>query len=84
VIVNERVHTRLNAQKAWEEGDFAHVAVTRKGPAHCPDTGGWCFNIFMGSDTTSGLKASEARQSCFEARHRAQEARDFVFSEPRR
>jgi hypothetical protein len=84
VIVDEREHTRLNAQKAWEEGDVAHMAMMRKDSAHYPDTGGWYFNIFMGSHTTSGLTASEARQRCFEACHRAQEARDFVFIEPRR
>jgi hypothetical protein len=58
--------------------------MMRKDSAHYPDTGGWYFNIFMGKDKTSGLTAPEARQRCFEACHRAQEARDFVFSEPRR
>jgi len=84
VIVDERAHTRRNAQKAWEEGDVAHMAMMRKDSAHYPDTGGWCFNIFMVSNTTSGLAASEARQRSFEACHRTQEARDLVFSEPRR
>jgi hypothetical protein len=51
------------------------VAVMRKqGQAHA-DIGGWHFNFSKGTDTSPGITPDEAR---------AQEARDFVFSDPRR
>lgn len=83
VIVDERVHTSLNERKVWVETGPAHVAVMRKEGASRADTGGWYFNIFMEGDTTRGITHVEARARCFEACHRAQEARDFVFSDPR-
>jgi len=84
VVVDERVHARLNDQKAWEEAGLAHVAVMRKDREHYPDTGGWYFNIFVDGDTTAGLAPDQAKARCFDACHRTQEARDFVFSDPRR
>jgi Cytochrome P460 len=84
IIVDERVHARLNAQKNWEEAGIAHVAVMRKDRKNHPDTGGWYFNIFIDSDTTTGLSAEQAKVRCFDACHATQEARDFVFSDPRR
>ncbi|HET9472552.1 MAG TPA: cytochrome P460 family protein [Steroidobacteraceae bacterium] len=84
VIVDERVHARLNAQRNWEETGIAHVAVMLKDRKHHPDTGGWHFNIFFDGDTTTGLTADQAKARCFDACHATQEARDFVFSDPRR
>ena len=84
VIVDERAHARLNEQKAWEEADIAHVAVMQKDGKHHPDTGGWYFNLFVDGDTTSGLSPEQAKTRCFDACHGTQEARDFVFSDPRR
>jgi len=40
-------------------------------------------NFFTGADTTTGLAPEQAKAACFDARHRTQEARDFVFSDPR-
>lgn len=84
VIVDERAHARLDEQKTWEEAGLAHVAVMRKDHEHYPDTGGWYFNIFVDGDTTTGLAPGQAKARCFDACHRTQEARDFVFSDPRR
>lgn len=84
VIVDERVHTRLSEQKVWLESGLAHVAVMRKDAVRCADTGGWCFNFFRNDDTTEGMSREQAKMRCFEACHKAQEARDFVFSDPRR
>lgn len=82
VIVDERLHTRLVERKVWEESGPAHVAVMRK-DARFKDTGGWYFDFFVDGSTTVGLTREQARARCFEACHRAQEARDFVFSDPR-
>jgi len=64
--------------------DIAHVAVMQKDRKHHPDTGGWYFNLFIAGDTTAGLSPEQARTRCFDACHGTQEARDFVFSDPRR
>ncbi len=82
VIVDERVHARLNARKVWEEAGLAHVAVMRKDRRYA-DTGNWYFNIFMGPDHP-GITREQAKARCFEACHATQEARDYVFSDPRR
>ena len=84
VIVDERVHAAINAQKIWEEAGIAHVAVMRKDAAGYAATGGWYFNMFIDGDTTIGLTQGEAKARCFDACHARQEARDFVFSDPRR
>jgi hypothetical protein len=84
VIVDERVHTALDALKVWQETGIAHVAVMRKDAARCADTGGWCFNFFRNDDTTQGMSREQAKVRCFDACHKAQEARDYVFSDPRR
>jgi hypothetical protein len=84
VIVDERVHTRLDAQKVWQGLGNAHVAVMRKDTARCADTGGWCFNVFIDDDTTAGMSRGQAKARCFDACHKTQQARDFVFSDPRR
>jgi hypothetical protein len=84
VIVDERVHTRLDAQNVWGETGPAHVAVMRKSTAGHGDTGGWYFNFFAGEDTTVGITREQAKARCFDACHKAQAARDFVFSDPRR
>lgn len=82
VIVDERLHTRLQPRKVWEETGPAHVAVMRK-DSRFKDTGGWYFNVFVDGDTAVGLTHDQARTRCFQACHQAQEARDFVFSDPR-
>ena len=84
VIVDERVHAKLDEQGIWQEADLMHVAVMRKDATAHADTGGWYFNFFTGSDTTQGITAEQAKARCFDACHAAQEARDFVFSDPRR
>jgi hypothetical protein len=84
VIVDERVHAKLDAQGIWQEGDLAHVAVMRKDSSHHPDTGGWYFNFFVADDSTVGITPEQAKARCFDACHKTQEARDFVFSDPRR
>ena len=84
VVVDERVHARLNDQKAWEEAGLAHVAVMRKDREHYPDTGGWYFNIFSAHDTAIGITPAQAKARCFDACHKAQEARGYVFSDTRR
>ena len=83
VIVDERVHTRLDEQKVWREAGVAHVAVMRKDAANHADTGGWYFNIFIEGDTSAGMTREQAKARCFDACHQAQEARDYVFSDPR-
>jgi hypothetical protein len=45
---------------------------------------GWFFNYFPTHDTAIGMTTEQARARCFETCHRAQEARDYVFSDPRR
>ena len=84
VIVDERVHTELHPRKVWEETGVAHVAVMRKDTTGHADTGGWQFNFFIGGDTTRGITREQAKARCFDACHKAQEARDYVFSDPRR
>ena len=46
--------------------------------------GGWYFNIFTTHDTAIGITSAQAKARCFDACHKAQEARDYVFSDPRR
>jgi hypothetical protein len=83
VIVDERVHARLDAG-VWQEADLAHVAVMRKDAAGFADTGGWYFNYFRAGDTRTGLTRAQAKQACFDACHRNAATRDYVFSDPRR
>jgi hypothetical protein len=83
VIVDERVHARLDEQKIWRDAGIAHVAVMRKDAANHADTGGWYFNVFIEGDTTVGMTRDQARARCFDACHKAQAARDYVFSDPR-
>lgn len=84
VIVDERVHTVLDERRVWQEAGIAHVAVMRKDAAANADTGGWYFNLFAEGDTGTGLTREQAKARCFDACHRTQEARDYVFSDPRR
>jgi len=84
VIVDERVHVRLDAAGVWQEDGLAHVAVMRKETKAHADTGGWYFNIFSAHDTAIGITPVQAKARCFDACHKAQEARDYVFSDPRR
>ena len=84
VIVDERVHAKLNAQNIWEETGIAHVAVMRKDRGRHADTGGWYFNLVTAQDQSRGITEAQAKARCFDACHQAQEARDFVFSDPRR
>ncbi len=84
VIVDERVHARLDAAGVWQEDGLAHVAVMRKEAKAHADTGGWYFNIFSAHDTAIGITPAQGKARCFDACHKAQEARDYVFSDPRR
>ena len=84
VIVDERVHARLDDQGVWQENGLAHVAVMRKDAKAHADTGGWYFNIFTSNDMAIGITPAQAKTRCFDACHKAQEARDYVFSDPRR
>lgn len=86
VIVDERVHATLNDQKVWIAGEVAFVAVMRKDPQHFPDTGGWYFNVFTAdaAGERKGMTPAQAKAACFDACHRTQSARDFVFSDARR
>jgi hypothetical protein len=84
VLVDERVHAKLDDQKVWQEDGLVQVAVMRKDAKRHADTGGWYFNIFSAHDTAIGITPQQAKARCFEACHKAQEARDFVFSDPRR
>jgi hypothetical protein len=84
IIVDERVHAKLGDDGTWREEGIAHVAVMRKDTKGHADTGGWDFNFFAEHDKTQGLTPEQAKARCFDACHKAQEARDFVFSDPRR
>jgi hypothetical protein len=84
IIVDEKVHAKLGDDGTWREESIAHVAVMRKDAAGHADTGGWYFNFFTASDTTRGITSEQAKARCFDACHKAQETRDFVFSDPRR
>jgi hypothetical protein len=84
VIVDARVHVKLDGQNIWQEEGIAHVAVMRKDEKRRPDTGGWYFNIFSANDATVGMTPAQAKERCFDACHKAQAARDYVFSDQRR
>ena len=71
-------------QNVWQEDGIAHVAVMRKDADAHADTGGWYFNFFTAQRHAIGITPQQAKARCFEACHQAQEARDFVFSDPRR
>jgi hypothetical protein len=79
-----QVMVPLNSNGVWQAGDLGHVAVMRKEWQAHADTGGWYFNFFKGADTSLGITPDKAKAQCFDACHKAQEARDFVFSDPRR
>ena len=83
-IVDEKVHAKLGDDGTWREEGIAHVAVMRKDVMAHPDTGGWYFNFFAENDKSRGLTPEQAKVRCFDACHKAQEARDYVFSDPRR
>ena len=83
ILVDERVHFAENANGVWREGATVSVAVMLKDSRHCAETGGWCFNMFIGDDRTIGLPA-EAQKTCFVQCHSKIPERDFVFSDFRR
>jgi len=83
VIVDERVLATVDAHGVWQAGPLGHVAVMRKDRKNFAATGGWYFNVFSANDTAVGLAPAQAKAACFDACHKAQEARDFVFSDPR-
>jgi hypothetical protein len=84
IIVDEKLHAKLGEDGVWREDGVAHVAVMRKDAKGHADTGGWYFNFFTADDTTVGMTPDQAKARCFDACHKAQEARDYVFSDPRR
>ena len=84
ILVDEKVHATLGEDGTWRESDIAHVAVMRKDAKTYPDTGGWYFNFFNAGDSSAGLTPEQAKARCFDACHKTQEARDYVFSDPRR
>jgi hypothetical protein len=84
IIVDEKLHAKPGDDGVWREDGVAHVAVMRKDAKAFPDTGGWYFNFFTAGDTTQGITPEQAKARCFDACHKTQEARDFVFSDPRR
>jgi hypothetical protein len=55
----------------------ASVLLLAAGVAAAPD-------FFESTDTSPGITPEPAKAQCFDACHKAQEARDFVFSDPRR
>ena len=84
ILVDEKLHAKLGDDGVWREEAVAHVAVMRKDAKAHADTGGWYFNFFANGDTTQGITREQAKARCFDACHQAQEARDYVFSDPRR
>jgi hypothetical protein len=84
IIVDEKLNAKLGDDGVWREDGVAHVAVMRKDAKANADTGGWYFNFFTANDTAVGITAEQAKARCFEACHKAQQARDYVFSDPRR
>jgi hypothetical protein len=84
IIVDEKLHAKLGDDGVWREDGVAQVAVMRKDAKAHADTGGWYFNFFTADDTTVGITPDQAKARCFDACHKEQEARDYVFSEPRR
>jgi len=84
IVVDEKVHATLGEDGTWREAGIAHVAVMLKDAKTYADTGGWYFNFFTAGDTTTGLTPAQSKARCFDACHQAQEARDYVFSDPRR
>ena len=84
IIVDEKLHAKLGDDGVWREDGVVHVAVMRKDANAYPETGGWYFNFFTENDTAVGITPELAKARCFEACHKGQEARDYVFSDPRR
>jgi hypothetical protein len=84
IIVDEKLHAKPGDDSVWREDGLVHVAVMRKDAQAYPDTGGWYFNFFAADDTTVGMRPEQAKARCFDACHKAQEARDYVFSDARR
>jgi len=84
IIVDEKVHAKAGDDGVWREDGVAHVAVMRKDAKANPTTGGWYFNFFAANDSAAGITPEQAKARCFDACHKSQEARDYVFSDPRR
>jgi hypothetical protein len=78
VLVDERVQATKDANGVFQEGATLHVGVMVK-DKRCADTGGWCFNMFNGEDTSAGL-APEAQKNCFTQCHSKRTDTDSVFS----
>ena len=85
VIVDERAHSKLNAQGVWEDAGLAHVAVMRKDPAHEAATGGWYFNVFRDAERHHpGSPARAGQGGVFRRLSREGGGSRFLFSDPRR
>jgi hypothetical protein len=80
LLVNERMHAAESADGVWQEARTVFVAVMLKDRRRYPQTGGWGFNVFSPANP-QGLTVEQARTQCFEACHKAQAQRDFVFSD---
>jgi hypothetical protein len=79
VLIDERVQATEDANGIYQEGATLHVGVMVKDSRRCADTGGWCFNFFVGDDTSVGIPAA-AQKACFTRCHSSQVDTDSVFS----
>jgi hypothetical protein len=82
VLVDERVQSTKDANGVFQEGPTLHVGVMVK-DKRCAETGGWCFNMFTGEDTTTGL-TPDAQKNCFTQCHSKRTDTDSVFSKFRK
>jgi hypothetical protein len=81
VFVDERVEATEDANGVFQEGPTIQLGVMMK-DKQCADTGGWCFNLFVGDDTSAGLSA-DGQKTCFTC-HAKTTATDLVYSKFRR
>lgn len=79
ILVDERIEVTEDADGIFQEGRTLHVGVMTKDSRHCAETGGWCFDFFVGDDRSTGIPHT-ARKACFTQCHSKQVDTDFVFS----
>lgn len=80
VFVDERVEATEDANGVFQEGRTLQLGVMLK-DKRCADTGGWCFEVFVGDDSKGGL-AADAQKACFTCHAKA--SADLVYSKFRR
>jgi len=67
-------------QGAIEPRGRKALYMMKKNSKLCPDTGGWCFELFQDNQTTGSVKDIKDMKECFSC-HVTQKKTDYIYAE---